>query len=197
MHYRIYSAWCLAVNFHKKLRWNAVKKKFAAYFLHIIAVNARNRGQLFTFNAFSVFLKKEASLHRFESLTSCMPSTYSTATTVTPLYDISCQFESDWVNVGKQMQLNIVWKAVNLAANFVIKAVNFFSLNSPLSPHFSQRFAQKSWPRNQWDLTCRIFHPRFSNQIFKRTSAESGNIARNELRFAELFSLVIYWLLCQ
>ena len=37
------------------MRWNAVKKIiFTAYFLHLFAVNAVNRGELFFFTAFSV-----------------------------------------------------------------------------------------------------------------------------------------------
>ena len=54
-------------------RWiflkNAVKcgeKNFTAYFLHLFAVNAVNRGELFIFTAFSVFLQKWSSPHGFE-----------------------------------------------------------------------------------------------------------------------------------
>ena len=63
-------------------RWifarNAVKcgeKKiiFTAYFLHLFAVNAVNRGELFIFTAFSVFLQKRIVPSRVRILTSCMP----------------------------------------------------------------------------------------------------------------------------
>ena len=51
----------LAVNFRKKcgeMRWKKII--FTAYFLHLFAVNAVNRGELFIFTAFSVFLQKRS-----------------------------------------------------------------------------------------------------------------------------------------
>ena len=49
----------LAVNFLKKCGYSHEKKIIStAYFLHLFAVNAVNRGELFIFTAFSVFLQK-------------------------------------------------------------------------------------------------------------------------------------------
>ena len=60
-----YPGWGLAVNFRKKcveMRWKKII--FTAYFLHLFAVNAVNRGELFIFTAFSVFLQKRILLTR-------------------------------------------------------------------------------------------------------------------------------------
>ena len=46
----------MVVNFCKKCD---EKKVFTAYFVHLFAVNAVNRGELFIFIAFSVFIKKK------------------------------------------------------------------------------------------------------------------------------------------
>ena len=100
------------------MRWNAVKKKiiFTAFFLHLFAVNAVNRGELFIFTAFSVFLQKKLQYTGFETLTSCMSSTpYSTAPNFTYFNDISCEFKSGF---SKR------WKAN--AVNFCKKCGDFF-----------------------------------------------------------------------
>ena len=71
----------LVVNFRKKsgeMRWKKII--FTAYFLHLFAVNAVNRGELFFFTAFSVFLQKRVVptrvrtsdlLHAFQCLFHC------------------------------------------------------------------------------------------------------------------------------
>ena len=71
----------LVVNFRKKrgeMRWKKII--FTAYFLHLFAVNAVNRGELFFFTAFSVFLQKRIVptrvrssdlLHAFSCLLHC------------------------------------------------------------------------------------------------------------------------------
>ena len=54
----------LVVNIRKKcgeMWWNKII--FTAYFLHLFAVNAVNRGELFFFKAFSVFLQKKNRPH--------------------------------------------------------------------------------------------------------------------------------------
>ena len=56
----------------------------------------------------------EASLQGFKALTSCMPPTsWSSAPTLTYFYDISCEFKSDSVNVGKPMRWSVERNAVN------------------------------------------------------------------------------------
>ena len=90
----------LAVNFCKKC--GEKKIIFTAYFLHLFAVNVVNRGELFIFTAFSIFLQNVSFTQGFEPPTSCMPSAaYSTAPTVMYYLGISREFKSDWVNVGK------------------------------------------------------------------------------------------------
>ena len=68
----------LAVNFRKKC--GGKKLIFTAYFLHLFAVNAVNRGELFIFTALSVFSGKRTVstgfrtsdlLHAFNCLVHC------------------------------------------------------------------------------------------------------------------------------
>ena len=114
----------LAVNFRKKcgeMRWKKII--FTAYFLHLFAVNAVNRGELFIFTTFSIFLQNVSSPQGFEPQTSCMPAAaYSTAPTVTYYLGISREFKSDWVNVGKQMRWFFVRSAVKCAELFFFTA---------------------------------------------------------------------------
>ena len=59
--------------------------------------------------------KKDSSLHVFEPLTSCLHWTaYSTPPTVNFCFDISCEFQSNWLNVEKQMRSIFARKALNL-----------------------------------------------------------------------------------
>ena len=92
----------ISCKFKKKLAMNAVNfcqkcvengwKKFNAYFLHLFAANAVNRGELFIFTAFSVLFKKKTLLDKWLGpLTSWMFSTpYSTAPTLIYFHQISC-----------------------------------------------------------------------------------------------------------
>ena len=127
------------------MRWNAVKIIFAAYFLHLFAVNPVNCVELFIFTAFSVFLLKRICLRGFEHLTSCMPSIdYPTAPIFTYLFVISCDFKSDWVNVRMPMRWIFVRNAVKIEPNICKKmrwnAVKFsFSSHSPHSAHFIKK----------------------------------------------------------
>ena len=106
----------LVAKFWKKCGEMQWKKIFTVYFLHNFAVN---RGEFFIFTAYSVFIRKDSSLHGFEPLNYCVLSTaYSTAPTVTCFFDTSCECKSDWVNVGKQMRWNFVRNEVNFAVKF-------------------------------------------------------------------------------
>ena len=136
-------------------RWifvrNAVKENnFQRVFFTPFGVNAVNS------------YKKTASLHGFEPLTSCMPSTaYCTAPTVTYFIDCSCEFKEDWVNVGNELGEFFLRNAVNFAVNFWKKCGemrwNIYChryyrnhrisyQNSPHSPHFLQIFIRKPRP---------------------------------------------------
>ena len=64
------------MNFRKKCGEMRQKKIiFTVYFLYLFAVNAVNRGELFTSKYSNYSYKKEASSHGFEPLTSYMHST--------------------------------------------------------------------------------------------------------------------------
>ena len=108
----------LAVNFRKKcveMRWKVII--FTAYLLHLFPVNAVNN---LCSPRSRYSYKLESSLHGFEpQLTSFMPLTaHSTAPNVTHVINISCEFQSDWVNVGKQMRLTFARSAMIFAVNF-------------------------------------------------------------------------------
>ena len=117
------------------MRW---KQNFMAYFLLLFAVKAVNHCELFIFTAFSEFLqKKESFLHGFEPLTSCMPSSYSTAPNITYCIDLSCEIKSDWVEVGKKCG-DFVRNAVKCAELFLFTAFTAFTAFLTLMCH-------KSW----------------------------------------------------
>ena len=98
--------------------------------------------------------KKESPPHGFERLPSCMPSTaYSTAPTVTSIFEISCEFKSDWVNIGKYMRWIFVRNAVKCGELFFFHRIHrnhcISYTNSPHSPHFLQKCTRKPRPGSQ------------------------------------------------
>ena len=139
---------------------------FTAYFLHLFAVNAVNRRELFIFTAHSY--KKESSPHGFEPQTSCRPSTaYSTAPTVNYIFEISCEFKSDWVNFGNLMRWIFVRNAVNFAVIFCKKCGEMRWNNFFYGIHRNHRISYKNSPKNldPGNGICPILTPIF-NRFF-------------------------------
>ena len=98
------------------MQWSAVKKiVFTAYFLHLFAVNAVNRGELFIFTAFSVFLQKRIVPKRVRTcdLQDALHCLVHCANFHLHLSNFLYEFKSDWINFGNHMQWIFVRNAVN------------------------------------------------------------------------------------
>ena len=112
----------LAMNFGDKcckMRWKKISSPRISYsflrWMRWIAVN-------YLFSQCSQYsYKKEASVHGFELLSSCMPSiSYSTAPIVKNFYYLSCKFKSSSVNVGRQIRRIFVQIAAKFLQHSVI-----------------------------------------------------------------------------
>ena len=142
----------LAVNFRKKCIEMRFKKESLPRISYIFLRWMRWIAVIYLFSPRSQYsYKKESSPHAFETLTSGLPSTaYSTAPTVTLFVDNSCQFKSDWLNVGKQMRWIFVRNAVKCVELFYFHRIQrnhrISYNNSPQSPPFLQKFTQKPRP---------------------------------------------------
>ena len=104
------------------------EKKFHCVFLTSFCGECgESRWIIYIHRILSILTKKEFSLPGFAPRTSCMPSpAYSTAATVTYILDISYEFKSNWISVGKQMRWIFVSNAVNFVRNAVKGGELFF-----------------------------------------------------------------------
>ena len=117
--------------FSYEMRWNKII--FTTYFLHFFAVN---RGELFIFTAFSVFLQKRCFLTRVR--TSYLLHAFNFLIHCNNWYALIwffCEFKSNSVNVGKKIWRKLWrWVFVRIA----VKSGEIFF--SPQSQHFFERF---------------------------------------------------------
>ena len=106
------------------MRWNAVKKKiiFTAYFWHLFAVNAVNRGELFFFTAFLVALNYSFS----------------------PLNAMNYFFSPHLAVKKNYSPLERKWWIIFFHRIHRNHRISYE--NSPHSPHFLRKFTQKPRP---------------------------------------------------